>query len=357
MAARSLRAKPPGVLHSLLLSSAISVGAARVPTPRMLFKPAVPWSAQPRRRPSLASLAAREEDEPEAIIRSMHALLGEHARGPPLGAGELHDRLASLTARAAAAADDASSIANAAAAVRVDSLKVSELRRELQYRRAATTGKKAELQTRLASVLALEAEGVAATPSASVPNGGGAAAQDCSATGAAAPARRERAISQTANGQLQALARSRAGEGPQTGIFTDGSCNPNPGPGGWGAVCVRSGAVLWQTCGGEAVATNNRMELLAIIVALHRLPEGDSSEVIYSDSQLCVRTLNEWATGWKARGWTKADGKAIKNVDLVQEAHALVLARPGVGIRWLKGHAGSTWNEYADALADIGRAA
>jgi len=65
--------------------------------------------------------------------------------------------------------------------------------------------------------------------------------------------------------------------GPKAGVFTDGSCEGNPGPGGWGVVWV-----------------NNRMELAALIAAYQMLPE-DSRITVYSDSQLCVKTVNEWA--------------------------------------------------------------
>ena len=87
------------------------------------------------------------------------------------------------------------------------------------------------------------------------------------------------------------------------------------------------------------------------------LRKGDtagSSAVIYSDSQLCVKTLNEWAPGWRRRGWTKASGGPVENQDLVVEAHDLYLLAEGrAKVEWLKGHAGSTWNEVADMLAGV----
>ena len=96
--------------------------------------------------------------------------------------------------------------------------------------------------------------------------------------------------------------------------------------------------------------TNNRMELSAIIAALERLP-FDTQRTIYSDSNLCVRSLNEWAPGWEKKGWRKADGKKVENEDLVRQAYGLYRSRPNVKLVWLKGHAGGTWNEVADALA------
>ena len=76
----------------------------------------------------------------------------------------------------------------------------------------------------------------------------------------------------------------------------------------------------------------------------------DAKVEIYSDSQLCVKTVNEWAAGWEKRGWKRKTGP-IKNLDLVRELWALAQARPGVKFKWIKAHDGSRWNEYADALA------
>ena len=75
--------------------------------------------------------------------------------------------------------------------------------------------------------------------------------------------------------------------------------------------------------------------------------------MVYSDSKLCVQTLTEWAARWEKNGWTRGKEKAeVKNLDLVREAFELKKMRPGVDIRWQKGHAGATWNEYADRLAE-----
>ena len=84
--------------------------------------------------------------------------------------------------------------------------------------------------------------------------------------------------------------------------------------------------------------------------ALRRLPPS-ADVVIYSDSNLCVRTLNEWAAGWERRGWKKADGQTPANLELVQEALTLSRQRPRVRFEWIRGHQGSTWNEAADKLA------
>ena len=137
--------------------------------------------------------------------------------------------------------------------------------------------------------------------------------------------------------------------GPQSGVFTDGSCDGNPGPGGWGFVWVENGEIIEEKCGSDADTTNNRMELTALIEALRALP-GDAETTVYSDSQLCVKTVNEWAAGWEQRGWKRKSGP-IANLELVQEFYALAQARPDVRIEWIKAHDGSRWNEYADALA------
>jgi ribonuclease HI len=138
-------------------------------------------------------------------------------------------------------------------------------------------------------------------------------------------------------------------DGPQEGVFTDGSAVPNPGPGGWGVVWVRGGEIVAERHGHEPQTTNNRMELTAVSEALRLLPE-DAEVTIHSDSELVVRTLNEWAPGWERAGWKRKAGP-IKNLELVQEALALKRKRPRVKLEWIQAHAGSRWNEYADALA------
>jgi ribonuclease HI len=145
----------------------------------------------------------------------------------------------------------------------------------------------------------------------------------------------------------QVLARHRGG--PRSGVFTDGSCEGNPGPGGWGVVWVEDDRVVAERHGAEARTTNNRMELRALIEAYELLP-ADAEVTIHSDSQLCVKTVNEWAAGWAARGWKRKTGP-IANLELVQELYALARAHPKAKLVWIQAHDGSRWNEYADALA------
>lgn len=132
-------------------------------------------------------------------------------------------------------------------------------------------------------------------------------------------------------------------------MFTDGSCSGNPGPGGWGVVYVVNGEVVTQEHGAEAHTTNNRMEFTAMIHGLRMLGPAEEMD-LYTDSQLVVNTLTQWAKGWERNGWKRRDGE-VKNLDLVQEAYALVKERPAAHIRWIKAHDGSRWNEYADSLA------
>jgi ribonuclease HI len=137
--------------------------------------------------------------------------------------------------------------------------------------------------------------------------------------------------------------------GPKQGVFTDGACEGNPGPGGWSAIWVHDDRVVEERTGGAAATTNNRMELMAMIEGLRMLPE-DAETTLYSDSNLCVQTVNEWAAGWEKRGWKRKTG-AIANLELVQELYALKKRRPRVTVKWIKAHDGSRWNEYADVLA------
>jgi ribonuclease HI len=143
---------------------------------------------------------------------------------------------------------------------------------------------------------------------------------------------------------------ARYSAGPTTGVFTDGSCEGNPGPGGWGVVWVEDGRVIAEKHGFDPATTNNRMELRALITAFQMLPT-DADVTVHSDSELCVKTLNEWAAGWEKRGWRRKSGP-IANLELVKELWALRNAHPKVQVKWIRAHDGSRWNEYADALAN-----
>ena len=136
-------------------------------------------------------------------------------------------------------------------------------------------------------------------------------------------------------------------------IHTDGACSGNPGPGGWGAVLAYKGHEK-ELSGGEAMTTNNRMEMMAAIAALESLKRGCAVD-LYTDSQYLRSGVTQWLANWKARGWRTADKKPVKNEDLwrrLDEARA----RHEVSWHWVKGHAGHAGNERVDALARAGMA-
>jgi ribonuclease HI len=136
-------------------------------------------------------------------------------------------------------------------------------------------------------------------------------------------------------------------------IHTDGACKGNPGPGGWGAL-LRSEGSEKELFGGEAVTTNNRMELMAVIEALTAL-KRPCHVVLFLDSEYVRKGITEWVAGWKARGWRTAASQPVKNVDLWQRLDALVSgAGHRIDWRWVKGHSGDPGNERADALANRG---
>ena len=136
-------------------------------------------------------------------------------------------------------------------------------------------------------------------------------------------------------------------------IYTDGACKGNPGPGGWG-VLLKAGAKEKELFGGEPQTTNNRMELLAVIMALQAL-KRPCEVILHVDSQYVLKGMTEWLAGWKAKGWRTASRQPVKNVDLWQELDALV---NGAGHRiewhWVRGHNGDPGNERADELANQG---
>ncbi|QIE54146.1 ribonuclease HI [Pikeienuella piscinae] len=140
--------------------------------------------------------------------------------------------------------------------------------------------------------------------------------------------------------------------------YTDGACSGNPGPGGWGALLVarRDGVVTRERAlkGGEAMTTNNRMELTAAIEALNALGRPTRITVV-TDSAYVKGGVTQWMHGWKRNGWKTADRKPVKNEDLwraLDEAQA----RHDVTWEWVKGHAGHEENERADLLAREGMA-
>ncbi len=131
-------------------------------------------------------------------------------------------------------------------------------------------------------------------------------------------------------------------------IHTDGACLGNPGPGGWAAL-LRYGARERAVSGGEAQTTNNRMELMAAIVALETLTEACVVALV-TDSQYVRQGITEWMPGWVRRGWKTAGGDPVKNRDLWERLHA-ASQRHRIDWRWVKGHSGDPDNERVDTLA------
>lgn len=136
-------------------------------------------------------------------------------------------------------------------------------------------------------------------------------------------------------------------------IYTDGACSGNPGPGGWGVLLSFRG-VEKELCGGEAHTTNNRMELMAAIMALETLNRACAID-LWTDSQYVKNGITSWMRGWKAKGWKTADKKPVKNEDLWRRLDD-AQQRHDVAWHWVKGHAGHAENERVDELARKGMA-
>lgn len=134
-------------------------------------------------------------------------------------------------------------------------------------------------------------------------------------------------------------------------VFTDGACSGNPGPGGWGAI-LRFNGVEKELFGGEAVTTNNRMELQAAIEALRALKRPCTVN-LHTDSAYLRNGISAWIHNWKRRGWRTADNQPVKNADLWKALDDLRNTHT-VKWHWVKGHAGHVENERADELARKG---
>lgn len=131
-------------------------------------------------------------------------------------------------------------------------------------------------------------------------------------------------------------------------VFTDGSCEPNPGIGSYGFVIIKNGVYLREFVRRESVeTTNNRMEMKAIIEGVISL-SNDSEIVVYSDSMLCVNTFNDWIDGWFKSG--KITKK--KNIDLINELFVIKSKYKKLSIKWVKGHSDNYWNNYVDELVN-----
>jgi len=134
---------------------------------------------------------------------------------------------------------------------------------------------------------------------------------------------------------------------PRVIIYTDGACDPNPGPGGW-AAALRYNRKEKVLTGFEQKTTNNRMELTAAIQALLALKTPCEIE-FYTDSEYLKRGVTEWLPNWRKRGW-KRKGAALANVDLWQTLDK-ALSGHAINWNWVRGHAGHNENERVDRLA------
>lgn len=132
-------------------------------------------------------------------------------------------------------------------------------------------------------------------------------------------------------------------------VYTDGACLGNPGKGGWAAVILNDQQNI-ELCGGFRKTTNNRMEYLAAIKALEYLEGASSKIIIHTDSKLLHDTMTKWIFGWKKKGWKKADGKLVLNLDLVERLDQLTQK---LKVSWQKvpAHVGLEYNELCDQLA------
>jgi ribonuclease HI len=132
-------------------------------------------------------------------------------------------------------------------------------------------------------------------------------------------------------------------------IYTDGACSGNPGPGGWGAVIFDNDNNQTNISGKEKNTTNNRMEILAAIMALKKI-KSNSQITIYTDSTYVKNGITEWMFNWKKNDWKTASKKPVKNKDLWIKLEKLC-EKNKVSWKWVKGHAANKYNNLADQLA------
>ena len=134
-------------------------------------------------------------------------------------------------------------------------------------------------------------------------------------------------------------------------IYTDGACKGNPGVGGWGALILQDDKNI-ELFGGENETTNNRMELMAVIMALKEMSSSEEL-IIYTDSTYVQKGISEWIKNWKLNNWRSSNKKPVKNKDLWMQLDEASYARK-INWEWVKGHAGNEGNEKADELANKG---
>jgi ribonuclease HI len=146
-------------------------------------------------------------------------------------------------------------------------------------------------------------------------------------------------------------------------VFADGACRGNPGPGAWGVMIQDAkGEVILKSSGIDVPTTNNKMELEGVIRGLKGLIEKwiedgvsdrESPVFVYSDSKYVTEGISSWVTGWKNRGWKKADGKEPENLLLWKELDQLTSRFDHIKFNWVKGHAGHPQNEMCDQMCNL----
>ena len=134
-------------------------------------------------------------------------------------------------------------------------------------------------------------------------------------------------------------------------IYTDGACKGNPGVGGWGALILQDDKNI-ELFGGENETTNNRMELMAVIMALKEMSPSEEL-IIYTDSTYVQKGISEWIKNWKLNNWRSSSKKPVKNKDLWMQLDEASYSRK-INWEWVKGHSGNEGNEKADELANKG---
>ena len=132
-------------------------------------------------------------------------------------------------------------------------------------------------------------------------------------------------------------------------IYTDGACSGNPGPGGWGAVIFDKDNNQKNISGNVKDTTNNRMELMAPIMALKKI-SANSEVVIYTDSTYVKNGITEWIKKWEKNDWKNSNKKTVKNKDLWIKLDNLC-EQNKVNWKWVKGHSINKYNNLADELA------
>lgn len=134
--------------------------------------------------------------------------------------------------------------------------------------------------------------------------------------------------------------------------YTDGSCQGNPGPGGFGVVVLDNNENLITTYSEQYdYTTNNKMELSAILWAFLKYGSKNDKLIIYSDSAYCVNTLTNWMFSWEKNNWKKSNNKTPENLDLIKPFFNYFKLGNIVELKKVKGHAENKWNNMADQLA------